>query len=147
FTDTRNTYAEIQSLSTNLPRLSVNGKVVWEPASAGVEFQALPGAMKPGSTPAARLREMRALAAEFTVVADYGVDKEMQEDLRLMVTPIHRYQSEKQGAVDGGLFAYTKGIDPDAFLMIEVRKGKDGDEWQYAFARFNGSCALKAVRK
>jgi hypothetical protein len=49
--------------------------------------------------------------------------------------------------VDGGLFAFTKGTDPDAFLMIETRGKKDDAEWQFAFARFNGNCALRAVLK
>jgi hypothetical protein len=107
----------------------------------------LPGAPQPGATAAARLIQMRALAAQFAVVADYGIDKEMKEDLRLMATPIVRYQSADQGVVDGGLFAFAKEIDPDALLLIEARRGKDGVEWQYSFARLNGHCALRGTLK
>jgi hypothetical protein len=141
------TYTEIQSLSAGRPILSRDEKVVWEPAEPGVEFKPLPGAPKPGATAGARLLQMRALAGEFTVVADYGIDKEEKENLRLLVTPVYRYQSAEQGVVDGGLFALTKGIDPDAFLLLEVRGKKDAVEWHYALARFNGSCGLKATRK
>src|SRR5262245_15199828 len=121
FTAKRDTYTEIQSLSTGRVILSRDEKVVWEPAEPGVEFKPLSGAPKPGATPAARLIQLRALAAQFSVVADYGVDKEMKEDLRLMATPVFRYQSAEQGVADGALFAFAKGIDPDAFLMIEAR--------------------------
>jgi hypothetical protein len=107
----------------------------------------LPGAPKPSATAAARLIQMRTLATGFSVVADYGIDQEQKEDLRLLGTPVYRYQSADQGVVDGGLFAFTKGIDPDAFLMIEARGKKDDAEWQFAFARFNGSCRLRAVLK
>jgi hypothetical protein len=80
------------------------------------------------------------------VVADYGIDKEDKEDLRLQGSPMYRYQCTDRGVVDGALFAFTKGIDPDAFLLIEAR-GKEDAEWQFAFARFNGSCVLRAMLK
>jgi hypothetical protein len=62
-------------------------------------------------------------------------------------TPIYRYESAAQGVGDGALFAFTKGTDSDAFLLIEARGKKDDVEWQFAFARFNGSCALRADLK
>ncbi len=147
FTANRSTYTEIQSLSTGKPILSRDEKVVWEPSEPGVELKSLPSAPKPGATAAARLLQLRSLAGQFSVVADYGIGKEEKEDLRLMATPIYRYQSADQEVVDGGLFAFCKGTDPDAFLVIEGRRTKDGVEWQFAFARFNGSCALRALHK
>jgi hypothetical protein len=139
--------AEIVSVSTGRPLLTHNEKAKWNPDEAGAEFKPLPGAPKPGATPAARLLQMRNLAAQFAVGADYGIDKEMKEDLRLMAAPIFRYQSDAQDVVDGGLFAFTKGTDPDALLLIEARKVKDGVEWQYAFARLNGWCSLRGAHK
>jgi hypothetical protein len=135
---------EIHSLSTGQPLLSHGGKVIWEPERAGVELKPIPGAAKPEATAAARLKQMRALAAQYSVTAVYG---KMKEDMRLLPTPIYRYASEKQGVTDGALFAFARGTDPEAFLMIEARKGKDGLEWQFAFARFNGHASLRAVRE
>jgi hypothetical protein len=146
FTAKRTTEAEIVSLSPGQPSLS-HAKVAWEPNGPGVEMKPVPGAPKPAATAAARLVQMRALAVQFAVVADYGVDKEMKESLRLLGTPIFRYQSTEQGVEDGGLFAFTKGTDPDALLLIESRPKKDGAEWQYSFARLNGSCALRGSYK
>jgi hypothetical protein len=145
FTASAATYTEIQSLSTGRPILSRNEKVVWEPAEPAVTFQLLPGAPKPGATAANRLRQMRELAAQFSVVAEYV--NEQKEALRLLSTPIYRYQSAAQGIADGALFAFTKGTDPDAFLLIEARGENDSLAWQYAFARFNGSCDLRAIHK
>jgi len=144
FTAKTETYTEIQSLSTGLPVLSRGEKVVWEPADPGVAFKAIPGAPKPATTASARLLQMRTLAGQFKIIADYGIDKEDKQELRLLATPIHRYQSAEQGVTDGALFAFTKGTDPDAFLMIEARGKKDEIAWQFAFARFNGSCKLRA---
>jgi hypothetical protein len=147
FTAKQQTYTEIQSLSTGRPHLSWDDKAVWEPSEPGVEFKPLPGAPKPAATAAARLLQLRNLAGQFSVVADYGIGKVEKEELRLMAAPIFRYQSTAQGVTDGGLFAFCKGTDPDAFLLIEARGKKDEIEWQFAFARFNGSCVLRALHQ
>lgn len=134
---------EFHSLSTGLPLMLHDGKVVWEPERPGVDFKEIPEAPSPGATAGARLPQMRTLAAQHSVVAEYG---KMKEDLRLLPAPVYRYASEKQGVTDGALFAFVRGTDPEAFLMIEARKGKDGVEWQSAFARFVGHASLRAVR-
>jgi hypothetical protein len=146
FGPTRKTETEIHSLSTGRPVMSHNGKPIWAPEAAGLEMRPVADAPKPGTTAPARVQQMRALAAQFTVVADYGGAKEDKETLRLMGTPIYRYESATQNVSDGALFAYSKGTDPEAFLMIEARGKKDEGQWQFAFVRFNGNCSFRAVR-
>jgi hypothetical protein len=134
---------EIHSLSTGRPLMTHGGNVAWEPDRPGVEWKPVPWAPKPGPTASARLTQMRALAAQHSVVADYG---KVKEDLRLLPAPVYRYASEKQGVADGALFAFARGTDPEAFLLLEARAGRDGPEWQYAFARFVSHASLRAVR-
>ena len=43
-----------------------DGHAEWSPVRGGVEFRPLPGAPAPADTPARRLRQMRALAVEFS---------------------------------------------------------------------------------
>jgi len=135
---------EIHSLSSGLPLMSHNGTVIWEPERPGVEWKPIPDAPQPSSTAAARLTQMRGLAAQFSVTGVYGT---MKEDLRLLPAPIYRYASEKQGVTDGALFAFVRGTDPDTLLIIESREGARGAQWQYAFARFCGHCSLRAMRE
>ena len=142
FGPTRKMETEIHSLSTGLPLMSLDGKILWEPRSPGVEWKPLSGVLKPGDTAAVRLQQMRTLAAQFSVLADYGSGP---EELRLLRTPIYRYESAKQHVRDGALFAYAKGTDPETFLLLEARGQKDDLQWQFAFARFNGNCAIRAV--
>jgi hypothetical protein len=47
---------------------------------------------------------------------------------------------------DGALFCFALGTDPEALLMLESRPGKDGPEWQFAFAPMTGF-ALNAFWK
>jgi hypothetical protein len=122
-----------------------NEQPVWHPDKPGVQFQAVPAAPKPATTPAARLRQMRALAEEFRVEDALG-KRDNWTVLRLLTTPIARYGKAGDTPTDGALFAFVTGTDPDAFLFLEVRDGPSGPEWQYAFAPM--SCwALKASRK
>ena len=76
----------------------------------GVELKPIPDAPKPGPTATSRLKQMRTLAAEYSVTAQYGDSK---EQLRLLPAPVYRYASEKQGVTDGALFAFARGTDPD----------------------------------
>ncbi len=134
---------EIHSLSAGLPLLTHNEKVVWAPNQPGVELEPISDAPKPGPTAASRLKQMRTLAAEYSLAAQYGNNK---EELRLLSSPIYRYASEKQGVTDGALFTFARGTDPEVFLMIEARKGECGEEWQHAFVRFVGHASLSARR-
>lgn len=146
--DRRIMETEIHSLSTGLPLLLHNQQVAWQPERAGVEWKPLPGAPQPGATAAARLTQMRGLAAQYSVS---GVYAKMKEELRLLPAPVYRYASPKQGVTDGALFAFARGTDPDAFLMIEAREpapeaAAARGEYQFALVRFCSHCSLRAQR-
>ena len=99
---------------------------------------------KPAATALARLQQMRALAAQFSVHGDYGSQK---WDLRLLRTPAYRYECADQKVLDGALFIFSQGelTDPETFLMLEAR-GKE-PQWQFALVRFNGNCSLRALHR
>ena len=120
------------------------GTVVWSPSKAGITFAPVPGAPAVGDTREKRLRQMRALAKEFVGTE---VDREGQtRDLRLLTQPVYRYGGA-EGPVDGGLFAFVIGTDPEVVLLIEARPGADGTAtWQYAAARMN-STSLRLSHK
>jgi hypothetical protein len=104
----------------------------WRPLGGGVEFKPVPGASKPAEGANERLRQVHALIAGFGA-RDFFRGQAWQH-LRLMPKPFARYGKPGSDVVDGALFAYVLTTDPEAWLMLEARKGKDGLEWQYAFA-------------
>lgn len=55
-------------------------------------------------------------------------------ELRLLPTPIARYEDSRANLLDGALYAFVLGTDPEVFLFLEARSGKEGVEWQYALA-------------
>lgn len=103
----------------------------WEPKT-GLARKELTGAPAPAATPAARLIQLRRLAAEF---GGHTLDYDGKRwELRLLPTPVIRYPEAKDGVIDGALFALVSnaGTDPEVFLVLEAKAGR----WEYACARF-----------
>ena len=98
----------------------------------------MPDAAAVADSPARRLRQMRDLAAGFSVVLidRRGNAEGERQNLRLLTNPIYRYASPDRGVTDGALFAFVVGTDPEALLVVEAR-GEEHDTWQYALARLN----------
>jgi len=121
------------------------GRVIWSPEAPGVEFKDIPGASAPADTAAARLRQMKVLADRFKVtMTGWKADKSDREVLRLLPKPLYRDElSEAPGPgpgwIDGAVFAYVQGTDPEAVLLLEVFRQNGRPRWQYAFARATAS--------
>jgi hypothetical protein len=52
--------------------------------------------------------------------------------LRMMAQPIYRYVEE--AAVDGAIFAFAQGTDPEAFLILESRPDEGISQWHFGMA-------------
>ena len=136
----RSQTAEIHSLSTGEVAISSKDRKMWQPAKPGIEFVAAAEAPVPAGTAPQRLQQMRGLAKEFSVkLQDTREDKEkgVARELRMLNQPVFRYNSQNPDLLDGAMFAFVEGTDPEAWLLLEARK-KDGKfTWQFAFARMN----------
>ena len=127
---------EFTTLSTVLLRAEQEGEEIWIPSVPGVVFEPLPGAPEPGATPALRGRQLRALAREFKASRGMQVTSAAKgwSELRLLPTPIARYGKLQSAILDGAVFAFVAGTDPEVFLFIEDRPGTSGHQWQFALA-------------
>jgi hypothetical protein len=116
-------------------------QVIWSPKTPGVGFHDIPGAAAPADTPAARLRQMKDLADRFKVtMTGWRADKSDREELRLLPKLLYRDElSEATGPehalIDGGVFAFVQGTDPEAILVLEAVRQNGRPRWQYGFAR------------
>ena len=123
---------EFVSLSAG-PVVADDGRVRWIPAKGGVEFHEVPDSPAPAAEEAGRLRQMRDLARRFTAREFW--DRRNYE-LRLLPHPIDRYSHSSSGLVDGAIFAYAIGTNPELLLLLEARRQGDGPPvWWYAAAR------------
>lgn len=137
---------EWQSLSSRPMTAEYSGESVWRPEAAGVTFQPVPKAERPASTAAVRLRQMKTLAAGFssTFTPSAGPENQPAVDLRLLPQPLHRYGNAESSLIDGALFGYVQGTDPQVLLLLEARRMESGQEWFYAPARMaSGAVTMK----
>jgi hypothetical protein len=123
---------EFTSLSTDPFVAEAGSTAKWRPSRPGIEFKKVPDSPKPGSTSEQRLRQMSAIARDFS--ADDHFESKAWNTLRLLPKPLVRYGKAGAKIEDGALFGFVLASDPEVFLMLEARIGKDGLEWQYAFA-------------
>ena len=125
---------EFVSLSTERLRAD-DGPVRWAPSKAGVEFREDPDAPAPADDEAARLRQMRDLARRFSA-REFWAGRNYA--LRLLPHPIDRYADPASRLVDGAIFTYANGTNPELLLLIEARRQGDGPpKWSYAAARLS----------
>jgi hypothetical protein len=127
---------EFTTLSTALIRAEQDVEANWVPNVPGVVFEPLPGAPAPAATEVLRGRQLRAMAREFKASRGAQVASAAKgwTELRLLPTPIARYGKPQSAVLDGALFAFVAGTDPEVLLFVEDRPGPSGPQWQFALA-------------
>lgn len=116
-------------------QLKRNGQIVFSADHGWFKFQDLADAPKPAGKPAQRLVQMRKLAERFAVIDLFGWNEDAIEryTLRLMPQPVYRYE-EPDEKIDGALFVFAQGTNPEAVLLIEARRDDEKPGWRYGFA-------------
>lgn len=107
--------------------------VAWRPALPGLQFRQIENAPVPHPTPANRRLQMRDLARKFTAELRAKAGNEL-ESLRMLARPVYRYEPRPEGVLDGAMFAYSQGTDPEVLLLLEARADQEKGSWWYAFA-------------
>ncbi|MCI0361335.1 MAG: hypothetical protein L0211_22865 [Planctomycetaceae bacterium] len=134
---------DFESISRGKIVARQESQLVWQPQESGVTFAPIPEAPAPEATRALRLRQMKSLAEQFqSAMLGWKADSTDREELRMLPRPLYRYEpKEMSGAakgpvvIDGAVFAFVMGTDPESLLLIEAVK-KDGTAvWEYGFAR------------
>lgn len=112
------------------------GRQVWRPIKPELQFRPTPDAPEPAATPPQRLQQMKLIAGDFSShMLGWNADDSDREELRMLPTPLYRYTSEDRQLLDGAVFAFVQGTDPESLLMLEAVKSEKGFRWEYAFVR------------
>jgi hypothetical protein len=107
-------------------------RLFWRPSEYVCKFTDLPRSPLPAVKPALRLAQMRAIAADFSVI-DYFGPKATKQELRLLPQPLYRY-SEKGQILDGALFVFVVATDPECCLLLEAYSDEKASRYRYAVA-------------
>ncbi len=124
---------EVTSLSPDALVATLAGDVVWRPEAADLAGTVIAENTPPAATEPMRLTQMRAIARDIT--GKHLPPDLPAKELRLMPTPLIRYQDLEKGIVDGTLFALAVGTDPEVLVTIEARKIGAVSKWHLAAFR------------
>jgi hypothetical protein len=113
-------------------------KVMWQPKDEW-KWHPLPGVDAPAATAVQRLAQMRALAGEFGVelLDTRNVPRGEDQTPRLLPRPLYRYDAKRTKALDGGLYAFVIGTDPELMLLLECDTAAAKPEWRFGVGRMN----------
>ncbi|MBC7816769.1 MAG: hypothetical protein IAG10_07770 [Planctomycetaceae bacterium] len=132
---------EVTSLSERPVAGRVNDIEFWNTSKPGLALKPLPGVDAPAREARSRLVQMRRLAGDFaTHLADTrGNERVVKRQLRLLPQPVFRYLTPQADAtyLDGALFVFVEGTDPETILILEASKLNDKAIWQFGLARNN----------
>ncbi len=112
----------------------------WRPKSTGLKFLPLQTDQPPADSPAIRLRQMKEIARKFTcTLTGWEENNSDRQTLRLLPKELYRYEVEQDvdegETMDGAIFTFAQGNDPEVFLLIECTRQGDQRSWEYAFVR------------
>lgn len=128
---------EFQSFADQPLKLTSEGKTIWQPKKAGGKWQDFANAPAVEATRNGRLKQMKDLADQFSISEDFRVrvgDKDTSRyELRRLSAPMYRYEESSDG-IDGAVFAFVHGTDPEALLTIELQNngGKSTSRFNFA---------------
>lgn len=119
--------------------------LIWEP-NEQVEFTTVANKIVVEKSPTGRIRQMKSFASKISVtMLGWRRDLSDREQLRLLPRELYRYPADGHDYLDGAIFAFVLGTDPEALLVLEAIDRNGQSEWQYAFVR-QTSAGLDAVR-
>ncbi len=130
---------EIVSLSNSKIGVARGGDWKWQAKQPGVIRKPVPGDLTPAEKPALRLAQARQIRQRFAAHEKEGTDGRLE--LRALSTPLYRYADEQTGVIDGAVFAFANGTNPEVLLLLEAQRDAATKQavWTYGFAQMTGA--------
>jgi hypothetical protein len=79
---------------------------------------------------------MKALRARFAAYEQANIEGRIE--LRPLTSPLHRYADPSSGLVDGAVFAFASGTNPEVLLALEAHQSDEKRIWVYGLVRLTG---------
>jgi hypothetical protein len=127
----------------NYEHVSLSGEAVevtgrpwwtWRPAASERTWVALEGSVPEAA--AARDRMVKDLAGKFVASE---VRRGEPYPLRLMPRPVFKYSDPEADVVEGAMFVFAYGTNPEILVQIEAREADGKRSWHASFARLSAA--------
>jgi hypothetical protein len=131
---------EIASLSTGLIAVEREASIAWTARKPGLELTTMEGSSPPADKPNRRLVQMKELRGRFSAHEFEGTDGRIE--LRPLSTPLYRYEHAAGNILDGAIFSFASGTNPEVLLILEAHQAKDSAAWRYGLVQMTGGKAV-----
>lgn len=130
---------EVVSLSNSKIGVTRGGNWKWQSKQPGVIRHPIPDSGEPSEKAALRLTQARQIRQRFAAHEKEGTDGRVE--LRPLSNPIYRYKDEESGVIDGLLFAFANGTNPEVLLVLEAQHetATSTAMWTYGLAQMTGA--------
>ncbi len=137
--DQKQHYVESMTPLTTKPLvLRRDSTVSWSPATTDVKRRSLTDVEPPAGNNGLRLTQMRAIARRYRFTSLWGEENRSEWELRLLSTPLHRCSNADAGIIDGAIFGYAQGTNPEAAVIIEAVTTNQQPVWEAYPVRLSG---------
>lgn len=106
----------------------------WTPARRGDLWQSVEGPVPAAST-TNRLVQMKAIARSHEASND--LDGNVSQ-LRQLPQPVMRYSSPRNGVIDGAVFLFSYGVNPEIAMIVEATSDSE-EPWRVWFGRISAA--------
>lgn len=135
----------VTALSPNTVKVRFPDGSTWQSRTPGVKLNPLPGMPEPAATDRQRLSQMKEALRRFAATMQL-LPTDNPTHLRVLPTPLLRYDDRDSGLQDGALFSLSDGTSPALFLVLEIRADAGGDPtWHYGFGRTGGAIEVATL--
>lgn len=113
----------------------------WVPETTALTSVALTALEPPPALAAHRVAQMKQIAQDFVIEDAWRNATKMETEtyvLRLLSRPLYRYSSAKYNIVDGAVFGFCQGTNPEAIVQIEAVSMNEGLQWRCGVSRLTG---------
>jgi hypothetical protein len=129
---------EIASLSTERIAARREADLNWTAKEPGLKLQGVEGAQPPAEKAVRRLAQMKELSRRFTGHETATVGGRIE--LRPLSSPLFRYSDPDAHILDGAIFAFANGTNPEVLLVLEAHEPKAGERaWQFGLVQTTGA--------
>lgn len=130
---------EVVSLSDSRIGVTRGDRWKWQAKQPGVIRRPIPDGGEPSEKASLRLTQARQIRSRFAAHEKEGTDGRIE--LRPLSNPIYRYKDEEAGVIDGLLFAFANGTNPEVLLVLEAQRETTTSAaiWIYGLAQMTGA--------
>lgn len=135
---------EIVSVSDSRIAATRDNELNWVAQQGGVTLKDVPDADAPADGAVPRFRQMKQLLRRFTASESAVIEGRIE--LRPMASALHRYSDPDAQIIDGAVFAFANGTNPEVFMLLEAHETAEGQPaWKYAVGRMTGGAVAVSI--